>query len=292
MKKKVLLIASMALIATLSVKSTVAYLQSQTETIVNTMEMGNVSIKQLEYERVVDENGNWVLAGDEEDQYGYYPEKLQEYTQNKALFPAVFTDGDIKWDDRNGSQAPNGETSHQQSWGQIGAPGSNQLFDDSVKNVIDKFVFVENDGKNDAYVRTWIAYEQGDILADDYLKTVQMNVNGNWWKTVLYENDVMIKDEDGNEHKYTVFCYEFKGSDSSHTGILEPNTITRPSLLQVYMKPTATNEDVKAIDANGNGKFDILVLSQAVQTAGFSDAETALNAAFGEPIAENHPFNK
>ena len=66
MKKKILLIASMALVATLSVKSTVAYLYSQTETIVNETEMGNVSIKQLEYERVVDENGNWVFTTDRE----------------------------------------------------------------------------------------------------------------------------------------------------------------------------------------------------------------------------------
>ena len=38
---------------------------------------------------------------------------------------------------------------------------------------------------------------------------------------------------------------------------------------------------MEAIDGNGNGTLDILVLSQAVQTAGFDDAQTALNTAFG-----------
>ena len=63
------------------------------------------------------------------------------FAQNKKLIP---TTGTAAWDDRNGSQAPSGEGSHQQSWANVDAPGSNQLFDDSVTNVIDKFVFVKN----------------------------------------------------------------------------------------------------------------------------------------------------
>jgi len=37
-----------------------------------------------------------------------------------------------------------------------------------------------------------------------------------------------------------------------------------------------------AIDGNGNGTLDILVLSQAVQAAGFENANTALDTAFGK----------
>ena len=53
------------------------------------------------------------------------------------------------------------------------------------------------------------------------------------------------------------------------------------------MKATATNEDVEKIDGNGNGTYDILVLSQAVQVDGFDNAETALTAGFGEANVTN-----
>ena len=289
MKKKVLLIASMALVATLSVKSTLAYLESQTETVENTMEMGNVEIEQLQYERVVDEDGKWISI-DKLDKYGYYPDELKEYSQDKSLFPAVFADGSIKWDDREFSSDAV-MPYHLQSWGQIeGATGGNQLFDDSVKNVIDKFVFVENDGENDAYVRTWIAFEQGELTADRHDKVISTNINSSSWNWELVGTDIEMKDENENVNKYVVYCVTYLGADGD--GILVPGKVSYPSLLQLYMNPEATNEDVKAIDGNGNGKFDILVLSQAVQTAGFSDAKTALDAAFGEATAENHPFNK
>ena len=165
-KRSLLMILALALSLTLAIGGTLAYLQD-TDADVNVMTLGDVHIEQHEYERVVDEDGNWVSTG-ETDKYGYTPDKIKEFTQGKPLYPAVFTDGVIKWDDRNGSENASGTGSHQQSWGQIGAPGSNQLFDASVKNAIDKFVFVENTGKSDAYVRTWIAMEQGDVAAEDF----------------------------------------------------------------------------------------------------------------------------
>ena len=65
-------------------------------------------------------------------------------------------------------------------------------------------------------------------------------------------------------------------------GILPAGDTSYPNLSQVYIKSEATNEDMVALDGNGNGTLDILVLSQAVQTAGFADAQTALNTAFGK----------
>lgn len=288
MKKKLLLGLSMVAVAAISVKSTVAYLGSETETLVNTMEAGEVKIEQLEYERIV-ENGSWI-SSKSTDQWGYRPDRLQSFTQNKMLVPAVYADGKEKWDNRNGSEDASGATSHQQSWAEVGAPGSNQLFDDSVKNVIDKFVFVKNTGKNDAYVRTWIAFEQGELSFEKHDKLVHLNSNLSWWDSKTVASDVVIADENGDESKYVIMCYTFKGEDQSKTGILTPNAITRPSLLQLYLDPVTTNEDMKAIDGNNNGKYDVLVVTQAVQADGFSDATTALNAAFGETTAENHPF--
>ena len=77
---------------------------------------------------------------------------------------------------------------------------------------------------------------------------------------------------------------------------MKPGETTIPSLLQVYLSKDATNEDVEALDGNGNGTYDILVKSEAVQAAGFegnpdlrsgmSAAEYALNTAFYEVTEE------
>lgn len=285
LKKVLLMCTALVLVAALSIGGTVAYLQDD-DSAVNVMTLGNVKIEQLEYERVV-ENGAWVAAA-ALDKYGYTPDVLQEFTGNapfeekKPLYPAVFTDGAIKWDDRNGSQEASGIGSHQQSWGQVGASGSNQLFDDSVKNTIDKFVFVKNIGKSDAYVRTWIAFEQGAVVKDDFKNVIMTNADKDHWSWPnAWTYDVEI---DGNE--YVVTCATYMGPSSNPTGVLAPGTVSYPSLLQVYMRPEAGNEEVEAIDGNKNGTYDILVFSQAVQAEGFADAKTALDAAFGT----EHPW--
>lgn len=278
-KKILLTVGAYILTAALAIGGTVAYLHSE-DSDVNIMTLGNVKIEQLEYERVVDENGNWISTG-KTDKYGYTPDELREFKQDKPLYPAVFADGKIKWDDRNGSQDAAGTTSHQQSWAQVGASGSNQLFDDSVKNVQDKFVFVENTGKSGAYVRTLFAFEQGKIAADNFKNIIMTNTNKDHWSWETVATDVEIK---GNT--YFVMSATYIGPKSNPTGILAPDTVSYPSLLQVYMKPEATNDDVKAIDGNGNGTYEILVVSQAIQAEGFSDAHTAL-ASFGEPDEVN-----
>lgn len=286
MKKRLAFVLSMAAVATLSVSSTYAYLQTETEELVNTMSVGKVQIKQLEYERVV-QDGEWVSTG-QEDKYGYTPDMLQEFTQDKQLLPAVFADGSIKWDDRNGSSAEDG-TGHQQSWAQVGASGSNQLFDDSVKNVHDKFVFVENTGEVDAYVRTWFAFEQGNVEAENFKNVIMTNTDGDHWSWETVATDVVIGEgEEATE--YIVMAATYLGPTSNPTGILAAGKVSYPSLLQFYMKPEATNEDVDLIDGNTDGKYDILVVSQAVQADGFADSKTALDEAFGEVKVENHPF--
>lgn len=277
MKKVLLMVVSAVLVAALAIGITVAYLQSETTTDINVMTLGNVEIEQHEYERVVDADGNWIASTDA-DKYGYYPDKLQDFTQNKPLYPAVFGDGQIKWDDRaNGS--------HQQSWAEVGAPGSNQLFDDSVANAVDKFVFVENTGKSDAYVRTVFAFEQGALTADKWDQIISTNADAAHWTWATVATDVEI-----GGCKYVIAVATYAGPTSNPDGVLKAGDTTYASLLQVYMNPVATNEDCVAIDGNGNGTFDIFVVSQAIQTVGFDNAAAALNAGFGEITATNHPW--
>ena len=156
MKKKILVVLSILLIAAMAITGTVAYLTDEASDI-NVMTVGNVYIQQLEYER--DANGN-----------------LQKFTQDKPIIPAVYEGNALPWADG------------QYNWGSIdGVPAeaSNQLFRDGA-NAVDKFVFVQNVGNTDAYYRTIIAVECPEGLNPDL---IHLNINGNarfTWTEVGY----------------------------------------------------------------------------------------------------------
>ena len=79
MKKHILLALSFVLVAVLSIGATLALLTYE-DSDHNTMTVGQAKIEQLEYQRVVDKDGNWI-ASDTKDEYGYYPDKLEEYME-------------------------------------------------------------------------------------------------------------------------------------------------------------------------------------------------------------------
>ena len=187
---------------------------------------------------------------------------LQDFTQAKPLYPYV---GNLGWE----NTTDNG--------------GAYRRF--TMNNVVDKYVSVKNAGKSDAYVRTIIALEMGDYTYDEF-NMVGISINkfdgaefkfdGAWDWT-----DDFVAQIDGKNYNIMV---------AVHKDAIEPGETTIPSLLQVYMNKDATNEDCEKIDGNGNGTYDILVFSQAVQAAGFDNAETALNAGFGDITTTNHPW--
>ena len=297
MKKfKSIVIAALCFVlgASLSLAGTFAFLKDETDTAYNVMTNGNVKIQQLEYERVVDENGKWVSAPQYNVTFGsdtYTPDLLQKFTQGKPLYPAVYNNANntMAWDDRNGSQAGSGKGSHQQGWAQVGAPGSNQLFDDSVANVIDKFVFVKNTGKYDAYVRTIFAFEAGNLSLDELDKMIHVNTSAESnWNMSFETEDLIPVTIEGVNYFLVVATYVRNG------GILTPGETTRPSLLQFYLDPSATNETVESF----GDTYDILVISQATQTEGFIDvdgdgmiADDALDRTFGTVTSLSHPWS-
>ena len=73
---------------------------------------------------------------------------------------------------------------------------------------------------------------------------------------------------------------------ATYQNALKPGNQSHPSLLQVVMTHNATNEDMELL----GDTYEILVVSQAVQTEGFANAETALDTAFGEITTTNHPW--
>ena len=278
MKKFIALLLTVVLTATVAVSGTVAYLQDK-DSDVNVMTLGNVKIEQHEYERVVNEDGTYKTKTiDDKDSY-----VLQDFTQAKPLLPIV---GDPN--EPGDSPAYAGFDSTIVRMTQVDSYGSMQVF--AGKNAQDKFVTVENTGKSDAYVRTLVAIECGTgnpaligtgnrgVSADQAASSTMP-----WIKNELGKIEV-------KNNTYILFEYVYRGASDVNrhvNGILPAGDTTYPSLCQVYLKHNATNEDMIDLDGNGNGTLDILVVSQAVQTAGFADAATALKAAFGEANATN-----
>ncbi len=198
---------------------------------------------------------------------------LVDFVQDKPLYPYV---GELGWKNVDKDN------------------GAYRQF--TMNNVVDKYVSVKNTGTSDAYVRTLIAFEMGGFTYEEFNKIGISNnsENGSEFKfpgawTVV--NDFV---EEIGGYKYNVM--EFV-----HSAPVKPGETTIPSLLQVYLSKDATNEDVAKLDGNGNGKYDILVLSQATQTAGFENAisafkrenksyaaaKNALDTSFGVPEATN-----
>ncbi|MBE5787974.1 MAG: hypothetical protein E7324_10660 [Clostridiales bacterium] len=179
--------------------------------------------------------------------------KLVDFSQGKPALPAV---GPIAWADAGKGAIVNGT--------------EYLVFTEDLKNVIDKIVTVKNTGKSDAFVRTIIAIEAPDY---DPNNLIHVNVSPDG----LTQTSWTPVDIDGVNYVYSVFTYD---------EALAPNEISTPSLMQLFLDSDADNEDC----AKFGDTWEVLVLSQAVQADGFSDAATALDAAFGKITADNHPW--
>ena len=271
MKKIIALVACLSRVASLAVGGSIAYLQS-TDSTVNVMTLGNVDIKIREYERGIDANGDYETITTSRGN-GY---KLVPYTNDDAhLMPAVGT--------------ITGYDSTRVFFEQFGEGhelGAMDVFKPDFKNVQDKFVFIENAGKSDAYIRTYIAYEIGSMenaLTDGY---IMLNANVSWKR-----NDIGTMKIDNNNYYVVEYVYDGNFYPEGGTvkpnengrhpdGIVHPGEWTYNNLAQIYLASKVENEHIEKIDGNKNGKLDILVLAQGVQAAGFEDAETALDTAF------------
>ena len=244
MKKAIAWLLVIAMTAAISIAGTLAYL-TDTDEDVNVMTVGQVKIDQLEYERVdVETNGDNA--------------KVQEFHDNKPLYPAV-TKEDFKWDTTDGVV----------DWKQIGKEDyTSPIWDPAkINNEVDKMVFVKNKGDFDAYVRTVFAFEAGNYQTlDEFNAKVHLNLNTTDWDWEWTPAPVKI-----GEGNYFV-------ATATYNKVLKPGALTEISLSQIALDPSATNDDVAAF----GDTYQVLVQSQAVQVAGFTDADTALNEAFGE----------
>lgn len=249
MKKRIVTIALVIALLATCFAGTYAYL-TDTDAATNVMVLGNVAIEQNEYER--DADG-----------------KLVTFNQDKPLYPAV--NPSMEWADEAVDFTQIDGAAH----------GSQKPFVEP--NAQDKFVFVKNTGKSDAFVRTLVAFEAGSKTMAEHDKLIGISYHDATW-TVGKQVYTTI---DGKNYVVFELVYTGRADDDDKDGILPKGETTTASLCQVYLASTATNEDVTALDGNANGMYDIIVLSQAVQAEGFTNAQTALDTAFGEVTVGN-----
>ena len=136
----------------------------------------------------------------------------------------------------------------------------------SAENALDHIVVVTNTGNVDGYIRTWFAFEMGDLSEDEFEASVLLNCNKTAWEWDAFEYGVEIDGE-----RYAVVC-------AKHKDALAAEATTQPSLLQVLLYNTVLGETADRLDGNNDGRYEIKVFSRAV-----SD-----NDAWG---AIEHPWN-
>ena len=181
---------------------------------------------------------------------------LQPYTQNQTLLPM----GGYDWEE----VTVNGDSIS------VLADG------------LDKIVTVKNNGNSAAYVRTIVALEAGkseDEAKSMWYKNLAVSDNSDGTQVIGEDNNLFVQIGDT---WFAIVVYTY--GDAIAAG-----TESVPSLTGVGLYPETTKEDV----ANLEGDYEVLVVSQAVQTAGWEAAEgktvaqTALDTAFGEVNAAN-----
>lgn len=260
MKKRIVTIALVIALLATCFAGTLAYL-TDTEAVKNVMVMGNVSILQNEWQRAKNEDGTFK-TGTVDERTSYLLEKFQ---QDKMIVPSAIAA--MAWDTTPLRMSP------------VGSAGAAAIFV-AESNAIDKIVTVTNTGNTGVYLRTLVAVEIGSGSAD----MIGLAARANSDSTGHPYDYTQVGVIEINGNKYYVYEYVYIGAADvgRHVGgILPPNETSYPSLCQVYLKSTVTNEDVLKLDGNDNGKLDILVLTQAVQAQGFANAKTALDTAFG-----------
>ena len=176
-------------------------------------------------------------------------------------------------------------------------PATGSAQDGTLKNGITKEISVKNTGSENAYVRVHIAIPQ---LLDDGADTFDASANllhfnfvedsvgegkWDWSKTTgaVYTGDWNYYEETIDNVVYNVYVVTYES-------ILAPGAETpEKAMSQVYFDSDITNEDVAEITKALGEEWDIKVVAEGAQEAGFANAYEALNEAFGEPGSYN-PF--
>ena len=265
MKKKILSICLAAVIAVMAITgASLAYL-TDTDEAKNTFVIGNVKIEQYEKDR----NGN-------------------DFVQDQKLLPIV-----------NDKTDANGY--------HLGG------------NYIDKIVTVKNTGSEAAYIRTHIAFpaalDDGPMTYNASANVLHWNgasandtfgaanfggtIENDWYWGKSLENDWPDNGGDWNCYRAEIDDVLYNVYVVTHGTAVEAEATTAPSLFGVYLDAGVNCDENGCYFIMRNGarvdvdmsNTDVLVLSEAVQAAGWDNAFTALDQAFGA-VGSYNPWNK
>jgi len=119
-------------------------------------------------------------------------------------------------------------------------------------NVVDKFVSLKNTGNVDAYVRTWFAFEMGNLTDEQFKTAIRLNTNTSAWTWGEFDYGVEIGGQ-----RYAVVWAEYNST------LAVGEMTTHPSLLQVVLTENIFTTD-GVLDGNHDGKYEIKTYSRAV----------------------------
>ena len=175
----------------------------------------------------------------------------------------------------------------------IPATGSAQA--GTLKNGIEKEVYVDNTGSEDAYVRVHIAIPS---ILDDGADTFDAG------KNVLHFNYATETVEDGkwnwsnsingttgsnwNYYTTTIDNISYNVYVVTYETALKRNESTVDAMDQVYLDSKVTNEDITKIKETLGDNWYIYVAAEGTQAEGFTNAYDALNTAFGNPTDSSY----
>ena len=251
MKKKVISIFLVVALVAIAAMGTLAYF-TDTEGAKNVMTVGNVDIIQ-------DETN----------------EKGEAFQDGQKLFPYT---GDGTDKDENKIFVTDDYC-------------TNEGIMDPADNWISKIVTVKNEGSEDAYVRTLFAFQilsdstvAADPISGDLAWRTKHGLNYN-----LYQcpGSVYFPKVNGDYVTYTAGGKSYIVGEylymNNNDSMLKAGERSHPSLKSVALEYYVDNEDAALYT-----DYEILVVSQAVQTKGFTDengngviCDDALNTAFG-----------
>lgn len=157
-------------------------------------------------------------------------------------------------------------------------------------NVVEKEVYVTNDGSEDAYVRVHIAIptilDDGDPNFNAAKNTLHFNYEEesvgegkwNWSKGIDTETG-----DNWNFYTTTIDNVGYNVYVVTYETALAKDEQTVDAMSQVYLDHKVTNETITGIKQVLGENWYIYVAAEGTQKAGFNDAYDALNTTFGVP---------
>ena len=175
-------------------------------------------------------------------------------------------------------------------------PATGSAQNDTLKNGIEKEIYVKNTGSEDAYVRVHIAIptilDDGDPTFNATANTLHFNYatesigadKWDWSKS----NDDGKYEGNWNFYKTSIAGISYNVYVVTYLKPLAAQETTLDAMHQVYLDSKTTNEQITNIKTAIGEQWKIYVVAEGGQVAGFENAYEALNEQFGTPGAEGY----